>query len=172
MQSLSGPTTGSIGRKEPDDPIATIEMELLTLVRTLETLGRRSALYGQVDRAGYLALRTLHRLGPVPTHTLADALHLDASTITRQVTALVTGGFVERRPNPEDGRSSDLAVTDLGLQVMAEVGHERQRVLRDLFDGWTESDRRNLGRSLTHLNLTLSTRVAELRAQPDPDVRT
>jgi hypothetical protein len=47
--------------------IGTIELELLTLVRYLETLGRRSTLYDQVDRAGYLMLRTLERTGPVPT---------------------------------------------------------------------------------------------------------
>jgi DNA-binding MarR family transcriptional regulator len=134
-------------------------MELLTLVRNLETLGRRSDLYRQVDRAGYLALRTLDRLGPVSTNVLADALHLDASTITRQVTALVASGLVERRPNPADRRSSDLAVTGHGLAVMAEVGTEREQVLSELFSGWTDHERRNLGRSLTKLNRSLLERM-------------
>jgi hypothetical protein len=41
------------------DSISVIEIELLTLVRQLDTLGRKGSLYVQVDRAGYLALRTL-----------------------------------------------------------------------------------------------------------------
>ena len=36
-----------------------VELELLKLVRHLETFGRKSSLYQEVDRAGYLALRTL-----------------------------------------------------------------------------------------------------------------
>jgi DNA-binding MarR family transcriptional regulator len=167
----SDPPSNSGVPRSPE-PIGTIEMELLTLVRNLETLGRRSALYRQVDRAGYLALRTLDRLGPVPTNVLADALHLDASTITRQVTALVEDKLVERRPNPADRRSSDLAITELGLAVMAEVGDERQRVLSELFSGWTDHDRRNLGRSLTKLNGSLLERMATPPvapyAGPDP----
>jgi DNA-binding MarR family transcriptional regulator len=160
----------SFGTQDGDhDPIGVVEMELLTLVRILDTLGRKSALYDRVDRAGYLALRTLDRLGPVPTHKLATALHLDASTITRQVTALVASGFVERQPNPEDGRSSDLAITELGAQVMEDVGRERRRVLDELFEGWSERERRTLGRSLTHLNLTLGDRVSALCADPRPE---
>lgn len=168
MGSLPGGSRGPISGRDGDDPIGTIEMELLTLVRTLETIGRKSALYRSVDRAGYLALRTLDRLGPVPTNVLADALHLDASTITRQVTALVADGFVERVPNPGDRRSSDLAVTGLGLTVMRDVEGERHRVLREMFAGWSETERRQLGRSLTKLNLTLGERVAALNARTAP----
>lgn len=168
MQSLPGTSSGPIGGAGDTDHIGTIEMGLLTLVRNLETIGRKSALYHQVDRAGYLALRTLDRIGPVPTNALAEALHLDASTITRQVTALVAGELVERVPNPGDRRSSDLAITDLGLEVMGSVERERRRVLRDMFGGWTESERRQLGVSLTKLNLSLSERVDTLSNQPDP----
>jgi DNA-binding MarR family transcriptional regulator len=162
MSSLPGARRGPITAQDGADPIGTIEMELLTLVRNLETISRKSALYRQVDRAGYLALRTLDRTGPVPTNALAEALNLDASTITRQVTALVAGGLVERVPNPGDRRSSDLAITEPGLNVMEDVERERQRVLRDMFGDWTERERRQLGLSLTKLNLSLVERVATL----------
>ena len=80
----------------------------------------------KVDRAGYLALRTLRRLGPQRTNALAGALQLDASTVTRQVNALVAGGLVERRPDPADGRSSILALTSAGRATMGEVERERR----------------------------------------------
>lgn len=70
------------------DSIGVIELELLKLVRHLETFGRRSSLYLEVDRAGYLALRMLEAMGPVSTKALAAALNLDASTVTRQISAL------------------------------------------------------------------------------------
>ena len=142
-----------------DDSISTIEMELLTLVRHLETLGRKSSLYRQVDRSGYLALRMLDRLGPLPTTTLADALQLDASTVTRQVNTLVTSGFAQRLPNPTDRRSSQLAITADGRRVMRDVERGRRRVLRQMFDEWNEEERQTLGEMLTKLNVSLIDQV-------------
>jgi DNA-binding MarR family transcriptional regulator len=153
---ISGPGADSIG---------TIEMELMTLVRHLETLGRKSSLYVDVDRAGYLALRTLERLGPAHTNALAEALHLDASTVTRQVNALVAGGYVARRPNPSDGRSSLLALTPTGLRTMRQVEADRRRVLEDLVGDWDEQDQDDLGRALSRLNRSLVGRVVFLREQ-------
>lgn len=147
------------------DSISVIEIELMTLVRQLDTLGRKGSLYVQVDRAGYLALRTLERLGPVRTNALAEALHLDASTVTRQVTALVAGGFVARRPDPADGRSSTLVLTADGKRIMRVVERDRRVVLHELFNDWTEGERRDLGRVLTKLNISLGDRVAGLREQ-------
>jgi DNA-binding MarR family transcriptional regulator len=142
--------------------IGTIELELLTLVRYLETLGRRSTLYDQVDRAGYLMLRTLERTGPVPTTALAAELGLDASTVTRQATVLVAGGFAERLPNPADGRSSHLAVTPAGEAITRYVENERRRVLQEMFTDWREAEKQELGRSLTRLNLALVQQVDKL----------
>jgi len=65
-----------------DETIGTIELELLTLVRLLETLSRRTTLYSEVDRSGYLALRMLDRRGPMATNALAETLQLDGSTVT------------------------------------------------------------------------------------------
>ena len=147
------------------DSISVIEIELLTLVRQLDTLGRKGSLYVQVDRAGYLALRTLERLGPVRTNELAEALHLDASTVTRQVTALAAGGFVARRPDPADGRSSILVVTTEGRRIMRTVERERRVLLQELFSDWAEDERRDLGRVLTKLNISMGDRMARRREQ-------
>jgi DNA-binding MarR family transcriptional regulator len=147
------------------DSISVIELELLTLARQLDTLARKGSLYVRVDRSGYVALRTLERLGPVRTNELADELHLDASTVTRQVTALVAGGFVARRPDPADGRSSTLVLTAEGRRIMGVVERDRRVVLHELFSDWAEGERRDLGRVLTKLNISLGDRVARLRAQ-------
>ena len=50
-------------RPDGTDAIRTIELELVKLVRHLETFGRRSSLYVRVDRAGYLAMRMLEGQG-------------------------------------------------------------------------------------------------------------
>jgi DNA-binding MarR family transcriptional regulator len=137
------------------DTIGVIELELLKLVRHLETFGRRSSLYLEVDRAGYLALRMLATMGPASTKALAMALNLDASTVTRQVTALESAGFVERRPDPSDRRSSTIVLTAEGRRTMAGVERERRQSIEALIGSWGERDKLTLGRSLNRLNLSL-----------------
>ena len=86
--------------------MGTIELELLRLVRHLETFGRRGSLYARVDRAGYLAMRVLDDLGPASTNALAHALHLDGSTVTRQVTALARATSTAAPTRPTGARRS------------------------------------------------------------------
>lgn len=137
------------------DSIGVIELELLKLVRHLETFGRRSSLYLEVDRAGYLALRMLEAMGPVSTKALATALNLDASTVTRQISALEGAAFVERRPDPSDGRSSTIVLTDEGHRTMLGVERERRQVMEALVSDWTDHDKLNLGHALNRLNISL-----------------
>jgi DNA-binding MarR family transcriptional regulator len=137
------------------DTIGIIELELLKLVRHLETFGRRSSLYLQVDRAGYLVLRTLEASGPLSTKALATALNLDASTVTRQITALESAGFVERRPDPIDRRSSAITLTPEGRRTMDGVERERRQGMEDLVADWAEGERVALGRALNRLNVSL-----------------
>jgi DNA-binding MarR family transcriptional regulator len=137
------------------DTIGVIELELLKLVRNLETFGRRSSLYLEVDRAGYLALRTLAALGPVSTKALAHTLHLDASTVTRQVTALESDGFVERHPDPTDRRSSTIVLTPKGRRTMDDVERERRQGMESLVGEWAERERVTLALILNRLNVAL-----------------
>jgi DNA-binding MarR family transcriptional regulator len=143
------------------DPIGTIELELIKLVRHLETFGRRSSLYVRVDRSGYLAMRMLDDLGPVSTNALAQALHLDASTVTRQVAALERAGLVARRPDPADGRSSIIALTSEGRRAMDEVERERRRCIETLLQNWGATAQAGLASALTRLNASLIESVAD-----------
>jgi DNA-binding MarR family transcriptional regulator len=148
-------------RQSAMGPVGVIEIELLKLVRHLETFGRRGSLYERVDRAGYLALRMLEVLGPVSTKALAHALHLDASTVTRQATTLEEGGFVERRRDPADGRSMTLLLTDEGRRTMRGVERQRKQRLESLLRDWEDSQKSSLGLALTKLNASLVEKAAE-----------
>jgi DNA-binding MarR family transcriptional regulator len=138
-----------------EDAIGVIELELLRLVRHLETLGRRGSIYVQVDRAGYLALRTLETSGPLSTKALASALNLDASTVTRQMAALEGAGFVVRRPDHVDRRSSSFVLTPEGRRTMADVERERRLSMESLVADWDEDEKVTLGRALNRLNASL-----------------
>jgi DNA-binding MarR family transcriptional regulator len=143
------------------DATGIIELELMKLVRHLDTFARRSSLYVRVDRAGYLAMRLLEGLGPVSTNALAEALHLDASTVTRQITALERQGFVQRRANPADGRSSSIVLTPEGRQTMRDVQRERRRHIEALVSDWDDAAQIDLGLILTRLNVSLVQGMAQ-----------
>ena len=148
------------------DTIGVIELELLKLVRHLETFGRRSSLYREVDRSGYLVLRTLEATGPMTTKALATTLNLDASTVTRQIAALEGAGFVERCPDPFDRRSSTIILTEEGHRTMAGVEKERRDGIEALVSEWAGHDKLTLGRALSRLNISL---VESGRASKDVD---
>jgi DNA-binding MarR family transcriptional regulator len=143
------------------DAIGIIEVELIKLVRHLETFARRSSLYVRVDRAGYLAMRVLDALGPVSTNALAQALHLDGSTVTRQIAPLERTGLIERRPDPADGRSSTIALTAEGRRVMGDVQGERRRCIEALVSRWDTGAQADLASALARLNSSLVDSVAE-----------
>lgn len=148
-------------RSAPPAPIEVVELELLKLVRHLDTFGRRSSLYGQIDRAGYLALRTIDTVGPVCIHRLAQSLHLDASTVTRQVAALESGGFVMRHVDPSDRRSWLIELTSQGRKAMHAVERGRRRAIAAILVDWKPDEVDDLARSMTKLNLAVFANLSD-----------
>jgi DNA-binding MarR family transcriptional regulator len=141
-----------------------VELELLKLVRHLETFGRRSSVYQEVDRAGYIALRTLDGLGPSCINRLAQELHLDSSTVTRQVGVLESGDLVTRHVDPKDGRSWLIDLTALGRKAMRTVERGRHQAIDSMLRGWSTEEVHDLARMVTKLNLALFDSMTEQSA--------
>ncbi|MGM1060956.1 MarR family winged helix-turn-helix transcriptional regulator [Saccharothrix sp. Mg75] len=94
-----------------------------------------------LDKASFVLLATLERLGPARSSALAEAVFSDPSTVSRQVATLVKEGLVERRADPEDGRASVLAVTGAGARLVDERRRQRNEALAGLFADWGPDDR-------------------------------
>jgi DNA-binding MarR family transcriptional regulator len=152
------------GGADAVDDLDVVELELLKLVRHLETFGRKSSLYQEVDRAGYIALRTLDGLGPSCTNRLAQELHLDSSTITRQVAVLESGGLVTRHVDPNDGRSWLIDLTSRGRKAMHTVERGRHHAIDSMLHGWSTEEVHDLARMITKLNLALFDSMTEQSA--------
>jgi DNA-binding MarR family transcriptional regulator len=97
-------------------------------------------------------LKTVAYRGPIRLSSLAAALTLDASTVSRHVRALEDRGMLERTVDPEDGRASRIAVTAQGLRAL-EDGAERRRVLiGEVLADWDDPDREALRILLNRLS--------------------
>jgi DNA-binding MarR family transcriptional regulator len=78
---------------------------------------------------------------------LARRRNLTGAGISRAVDRAARAGLVERRPNPEDGRSFVLALTEYGGVRLREAQVTHHATVREmLFAGLGPSDLRQLGR--------------------------
>jgi DNA-binding MarR family transcriptional regulator len=127
-----------------------IGSQLVRLVRLIE---RVQAQYhaehpDAVDRATYLLLVHLAKDGARRAGALAEAVHSDPSTVSRQVAQLVRLGLVERVADPADGRATLLVATDEGLRVFDENRQLRNRSIAALMTGWPPEEREVFARLL------------------------
>lgn len=105
-----------------------------------------------VERAAYALLAHLVREGPQRTTALADAVHSDTSTVSRQVSSLVQHGLVERTADPEDGRACLLVATEAGRGTFDRAKAERTRHIAAMVGDWPTGDRRTLVMLLDRFN--------------------
>lgn len=122
------------------------------LSRMIALLARHNEPEVTIDRAGYLLLRTLEKIGPASINTIAAVVGLDGSTVTRQVSAMKDLGLVQREINPGDRRSCIISPTAKGHELMRTMRRQRRTNLDLVTNDWSEDDRSALGRLLTKLN--------------------
>ena len=116
-----------------------------------------------VERATYLLLVHLVKDGPRRAGALADAVHSDPSTISRQIGHLVKLGYVERTADPEDGRATLLAATAEGRRVFEENRRLRNERFGQILAGWSDADRAALSAMLGRLAADIETFVGPSR---------
>jgi DNA-binding MarR family transcriptional regulator len=138
------------------DAIDLIEVHSAVLVRNFELLSRRTDVYDEVDRAGYLLLRTLEAIGPADINTLAAKLGLDPSTVGRQVSGMTAAGLVDRASAPTDRRRSVVNATAEGRRRSERVHRRRRESLSEMFAGCPEDELRVVGESFARYNQAIA----------------
>lgn len=110
-----------------------------------------------LERAAYLLLAHLEAEGPQRLSALAEAVHSDLSTVSRQVAQLVVLELVQRHPDPQDGRAARLTVTEAGRRVFDEHRRIRNQHMAAVLAGWPEQDVQRLVALLDRLNSDFET---------------
>ncbi|HEY0804537.1 MAG TPA: MarR family transcriptional regulator [Pseudonocardiaceae bacterium] len=105
-----------------------------------------------IEQAAYYLLAMLITEGPQRTTTLAEAVHSDTSTVSRQIGALVRHGLVQRQADPADGRACLLAPTETGQRCFDEQHRARTEQLADVLRHWTSEDLRTVALLMERLN--------------------
>jgi DNA-binding MarR family transcriptional regulator len=132
------------------EPATAEEAVMVTLAR----LGRRmrQRMPGEeLDFPAILLMKALHHGGPLRLSSLATALDVDASTVSRQVRQLEDRGLLERTGDPDDGRASRIALSPEG-RTRLEAGAQRRRTfVGGLMESWRAEDRDQLRSLLNRL---------------------
>jgi DNA-binding MarR family transcriptional regulator len=101
--------------------------ELTTRVSRLSRQLAREV--GGVSRTQISTLTSLRDGGPQRITEIARAEHVTQPAATTMVSRLEAHGWVERRPDPADGRAVLVAITPAGRAALRERGDEAARVL-------------------------------------------
>jgi len=124
----------------PSTPTAVLGDDLIRVVKLLHHVRQQSPRqHPQVDPMAYPLLFNL-KVAPMRVSALAEALHSDVSTVSRQVSTLVELGFVARGPDPDDGRAQALSLTDAGGNLLSAIREGRDRWLQGLLANWSDDD--------------------------------
>lgn len=89
-------------------------------------------------RSDVMLLRWLGKNGEARLGDIADEMCLNASVISRQVTALEAAGLVTRRSDPEDGRAGLVQVSATGAERLAEARQAYADYLEKILADWDD----------------------------------
>ncbi len=93
-----------------------------------------------IDPGTFWLLKTIAHRGPLRITDLATATHLDTSTVSRHVAQLERNGFIDRTPDPADGRAQLVGISADGQHQLDLAFERRRAILEGTLTEWGPSD--------------------------------
>src|SRR5256714_2626982 len=123
MAPASAPGKDPMNAPSPTQPDTEVAARLRVALGRLN----RQLLQRQSDAsfAQLSALFVIEKWGPIRIGDLAQREKVAAPSMTRTLGGLVAAGWVQREPDPEDGRSFMVTLTPPGARLLAKVRRER-----------------------------------------------
>lgn len=118
----------------------------------------------EIEFSSLAMLRAADQYGPLRLSALASALHLDASTVSRQVRGLEERDLLERMTDPDDGRANLVAITPHGRRCLEDGATRRRDLIAERLADWDTDDREALQRLLQRLSESFTPTEADLHA--------
>jgi DNA-binding MarR family transcriptional regulator len=104
---------------------------VIAMHRLLRRL-RRAGPTNAVHPTQLIVLALLTQYGPLRVGELARRVPCSQPTATTAVAGLLASGFVDREPDPTDGRATRVAATPAGQAILRSVTHSEAEVLAGL----------------------------------------
>nr|WP_268256720.1 MarR family transcriptional regulator [Streptomyces sulfonofaciens] len=142
------------GESATDEEFLALERELTVFLRRARASSGEMArdVHPDLEPAAYGLLVCLEEGGRQRATDLAGYIGVGKATMSRQLRALETLGFVAREPDPADGRAWLIHLTDEGSDRLRTVRDARRaRYVRKLA-AWNRTEVAELARLLHQLN--------------------
>ena len=118
---------------------------------------------------GFAAVAVLGKViddGPLRMSDLAAAGRIHPAALTRQVQALEAEGYIERSPDPTDGRAAVVRVTEAGRAAHRRVQSTNDAIMAEQLSEWSTDELDDLVGRLEHLIVDLRTAPQARRRGP------
>jgi DNA-binding MarR family transcriptional regulator len=113
---------------------------LRVAVARIDRLLGREVLRRDLTRTQFSVLATLAREGELRLSALGEREGLNPTMLSRVVAALERAGWVERAPDPDDGRAALVSATAAGRALHARLRRERSALVEEWLDGLDPDD--------------------------------
>ena len=138
---------------------------LASVAHAVARLERERVCCGALTYQQYQTLGRADRPGGTTIKTLAEALGIDESTASRNVSLLVRDGYLGKKPDPQDGRAVRLVLTPRGKQALTSLRCDERELLADVFAALPETERAPVLRALEQVDQALG-RAANVCCSP------
>lgn len=123
-----------------DDSLEVLELEIAMMVRALRTRTFENDKKQELKRASYLILMLISKNGPMGVKSIAEKLHLDISTVSRQAAGLMEDELLKKKQSETDRRSYLYDINDKGHDVILHIRQGRKQRFAKMIDQWEDEE--------------------------------
>ena len=139
-----------------------LNMDLVRVIKLFHSMRQHAPkVHPGVEPASYPILFNLI-VEPQRLSVLAEHIYSDVSTVSRQVTTLVSQGLLEKVPDPEDGRACMVSLSPEGATLVEALKAIRGEWLRQLMQDWDPDDAEAFGQYLKRFATSVEVSKATL----------
>jgi DNA-binding MarR family transcriptional regulator len=122
-----------------------LSTDLVRVVKLFQSLRQHAPkLHPGVEAASYPILFNLVE-GPRRVSVLAECVYSDVSTVSRQVTLLVSHGLLEKVADTQDGRAFMVSLSAEGAELVERLKASRGEWFRRMLKDWEPSEAEAFG---------------------------
>jgi DNA-binding MarR family transcriptional regulator len=122
------------------DAASTFSVTMVRVIKLIKAMRQHAPSHHPgVDASAYPLLFTIAS-GPRRVSELAECVHSDVSTVSRQASALVGLGVARKVTDPDDGRAQVITITPEGEALLETIKAERSRWFQSLLADWTSEE--------------------------------
>jgi DNA-binding MarR family transcriptional regulator len=145
-----------------------VSLGLIRMMKLLQALRQHAPrIHPAVDATAYPILFNL-AAEPRRVSVLADCVHSDVSTVSRQVSTLESHGLVDKVSDPDDGRAQVVRLSDEGQALIAGIQQQRTEWFRELMDDWTPAEASDFADHLERFGGALEKSREQLQTRRPP----